>query len=76
MVFWLQHPIISKYITEPLGKKSNPTICYNKELFPDDWLPNTTTFGNDNCLSSPISLSKSTSEITFLRSFCNTLPYI
>lgn len=76
MVFWLQRPRIIIKITEPLGKKSNPTICSNNELFPDDWFPNTTTFGNDSCLSSPMSLNKSTREITFLKSFCNILPYI
>ena len=36
MVFLLRHPIIEKENTEPLGKKSRPTICYSKELLPDD----------------------------------------
>lgn len=66
----------TQIITDPLGRKSSPTICYSKELLPDDWLPNTTTLGSESCLSSPISLSKSTRVITFLSSCTNMLPYI
>jgi len=76
MVFLLQHPWIIKKITEPLGRKSNPTICYNNELLPEDWLPRTTTFGNDNNLSRPMSLNKSTNEMTLRKSWRSTLPYI
>ncbi len=76
MVFLLRHPLIRQKCTDPLGKKSRPTICYNKELLPDDWLPKTTTLGNESNLSRPISLSKSTKEMTFLKSCVRTLPYI
>ena len=62
--------------TEPLGRKSSPTICSSSELLPDDWLPSTTTLGRESCLSKPISLNKSTNEITLRSSWTRILPYI
>ena len=44
----------------PLGKKSRPTICYSKELFPALCSPTTTILGKLISLSSPRSLSRST----------------
>lgn len=68
--------LIETMVTEPLGRKSSPTICSRRELFPDDWFPRTTTLGRDNRSPRPISLKRSTMDITFRRSLANKLPYI
>ena len=68
MLFILNYKGLRVTTPDPLGRKSRPTICSSKELLPDDWFPSTTTFGNDNFLSRPISRSKSTRVMTFLRS--------
>lgn len=57
-------PILIAYCTDPRGKKSIPTICYTNELFPDDWLPTATIFGNFIYDYKFISRSLSTKDIT------------
>jgi hypothetical protein len=46
MVFLLQLPIINILNTDPLGKKSIPTICSSNDDLPADYIPKTTILGN------------------------------
>jgi len=54
-------------ITEPLGRKSIPTILSSKEDFPDDCEPTTAIFGSLMNYCKPTSLSSSITLMSFLR---------
>lgn len=70
------HTLNSFGNTDPLGRKSRPTICSRSELLPEDWVPRTMTLGRESWLPRPISLRRSTMEITLRRSLARMLPYI
>ena len=59
--------IYHKDITDPRGKKSNPTIASNNELFPLLYYPNTQIEGNLIIYCRPISLNPSTRLMSFLK---------
>ena len=65
--------VINILVTSPLGKKSNPTIDSNKELFPLLYVPRTTILGSIICLSRPISLILSIILINLLRLSSNDI---